>query len=101
MEKLVNICGHELYIMRTATNKDGATEHAYRLQLNNGFIYYGSFTDTPKNSDELNSTLWEVAMMTSAPHGMNTWAVKYCLKIYGRHCHERKKVFQKASSHHE
>lgn len=59
MERNIKISGHELYIMRTATNKDGATEHAYRLQLNNGFIYYGSFTDTPKNSDELNSTLWE------------------------------------------
>lgn len=59
MGKTVNICGHEVYIMRTATNKDNATEHAYRLQLNNGFIYYGSFTDTPQTESELNSTLWE------------------------------------------
>lgn len=59
MERSIKICGHELYIMRTATNKDGATEHAYQLQLDNGATYYGSFTDLPQNEKDLNATLWE------------------------------------------
>lgn len=59
MERNVKICGHEIYILRTATNKDGATEHAYQIQLNNGAIYYGSFTDLPQNEKDLNATLWE------------------------------------------
>lgn len=59
MERNIKICGHELYIMRTATNKDGATEHAYQVQLDNGATYYGSFTDLPQNENDLNTTLWE------------------------------------------
>lgn len=59
MERDIKICGHDIYILRAATNKDGATEHAYQIQLDNGATYYGSFVDMPKNSDELNSTLWE------------------------------------------
>ena len=43
MERNIKICGHEVYIMRTATNKDGATEHAY----------------LPQNENDLNATLWE------------------------------------------
>ena len=59
MERNIKICGHEVYIMRTATNKDGATEHAYQIQLDNGATYYGSFTDLPQNENDLNATLWE------------------------------------------
>ena len=59
MNRNVNICGHEVYILRTATNKDGKIEHAYQLQLDNGATYYGSYTDMPQNENELNSTLWE------------------------------------------
>lgn len=59
MERNIKICGHELYIMRTATNKDGATEHAYQVQLDNGATYYGSFTDLPQNENDLNTTLRE------------------------------------------
>lgn len=58
MERNIKICGHEIYILRTATNKDGATEHAYRMQLNNGATYYGAFTDIPTSAEELNKTLW-------------------------------------------
>lgn len=58
MERNIKICGHEVYIMRTATNKDGATEHAYQVQLDNGATYYGSFTDLPQNEKDLDSTLW-------------------------------------------
>lgn len=58
MERNIKICGHEVYILRTATNKDGATEHAYQIQLDNGATYYGSFTDLPQNENDSNATLW-------------------------------------------
>lgn len=58
MGKMINVSGHELYIMRTATNKDNKTEHAYQLQLGNGATYYGTFTDIPISAEELNKTLW-------------------------------------------
>lgn len=59
MERNIKIAGHEVYILRTATNKGGETEHAYQIQLDNGATYYGSFTNMPQNEKELNSTLWE------------------------------------------
>lgn len=58
MGKIIKVDGHELYVMRTALIAKGSRNysHAYRLQLADGSIRYGVFTDTPEHACQLN--LW-------------------------------------------